>query len=151
MTFFRLEELSSQDYRRLIVSQEPTKLNVFLQFAFNADKLRLHCRDALCEFYDYQYIDDRIIGAVERNLPNVIEILKHVERRATGKITSTLGLTNTNVRAGEDQADSMSKSPSMTGASAMELTTPAELASEGDDGPYVKPITVQQPFNLTKP
>jgi len=73
-------------------------MNVFLQFAFNADKLRTHCRDALCEFYDYQYLDDRVIGAVERNLPNVIEILKHVERCATGKITSTLGLTSTTVR-----------------------------------------------------
>ena len=43
-------------------------MNVFLQFAFNAEKLRVHCRDALCDFYDSQYIDDRIIGAVERNL-----------------------------------------------------------------------------------
>jgi hypothetical protein len=53
MTFFRLEELSSQDFRKLIVSQEPTKMNVFLQFAFNAEKLRVHCRDALCDFYDF--------------------------------------------------------------------------------------------------
>jgi hypothetical protein len=141
MTFFRLEELSTQDFRKLIVSQEPTKMNVFLQFAFNAEKLRVHCRDALCDFYDFQYIDDRIIGAVERNLPNVIEILKHVERRATGKVTSTMGLTSNTVRV-EDNADTMSKSPSMMSGVNMEATSPGELAS--DDGELVKkPPTVQ--------
>ena len=108
-------------------------MNVFLQFAFNADKLRLHVRDALCEFYDYQYIDDRIIGAVERNLPNVIEILKHVERQTTGKITQTLGLTNTQVRE-ENHGDGMSRSPSMTGISEKGGKSPTvEIASDPGD------------------
>ncbi len=40
--------------------------------------------------YDYTYIDDKIIGTIEKNLPNVSEILKVVEKRATGKVTSTL-------------------------------------------------------------
>ena len=39
--------------------------------------------------YDYTYIDDKIIGGIEKNLPNVSEILKTVERKATGKVTST--------------------------------------------------------------
>ena len=38
--------------------------------------------------YDYAYIDDKIIGGVEKNLPSVSEILKTVERRATGKAVS---------------------------------------------------------------
>ena len=40
--------------------------------------------------YDYVYIDEKIIGMVEKNLPNVAEILKKVEIRATGKATSML-------------------------------------------------------------
>lgn len=40
--------------------------------------------------YDYVYIDDKIIGIIEKNLPNVAEVLKKVEIRATGKATSTL-------------------------------------------------------------
>lgn len=40
--------------------------------------------------YDYAYIDDKIIGIIEKNLPNVSDILKVVEKRATGKVTSTL-------------------------------------------------------------
>ena len=42
--------------------------------------------------YDYSYIDDKIIGMIEKNLPNVSEILKTVEKRATGKVVSTLSL-----------------------------------------------------------
>jgi hypothetical protein len=45
------------------------------------------------EFYDYAYIDEKIIGGVERNLPNIQEIIKSVEKRATGKVTSTLSVT----------------------------------------------------------
>ena len=39
--------------------------------------------------YDYTYIDEKIIGLVEKNLPNVADILRTVEKRATGKATST--------------------------------------------------------------
>lgn len=40
--------------------------------------------------YDYAYIDEKIIGMIEKNLPNVSEVLKTVEKRATGKVTSVL-------------------------------------------------------------
>ena len=46
--------------------------------------------------YDFTYIDDKIIGGVEKNLPNVAEILKTIEKRATGKAVSTLSMTESN-------------------------------------------------------
>jgi len=145
MTFFRLEELSVQDFRKLIICQEFTKMNVFLLFAFNAEKLREHLRDLWMEFYDYQYIDDRIIGAVERNLPNVAEILKYVERKATGKITGTLSMTSTNMQQQQtDGASSVGRSPSMTGdISKAEVTgTVPDLLNEDDGGIQKKPATI---------
>jgi hypothetical protein len=42
--------------------------------------------------YDYAYLDERIIGMIEKNLPNVAEVLKTVEKRATGKNTSMLSM-----------------------------------------------------------
>jgi len=39
------------------------------------------------ELYDYSYIDDKIIGGIEKNLPNVADILRNVERKATVKVT----------------------------------------------------------------
>ena len=42
------------------------------------------------ELYDYQYIDDNVIAGIEKNLPNVVDILRNVEKKATGKVTSAL-------------------------------------------------------------
>jgi hypothetical protein len=42
------------------------------------------------ELYSFEYLDDKIIAGVEKNLPNVSEILRTVERKATGKVTSGL-------------------------------------------------------------
>lgn len=42
--------------------------------------------------YDYTYIDEKIIGTIEKNLPNVSEILKTIEIRATGKAVSSLSM-----------------------------------------------------------
>ena len=53
LSFFRLEELAIEDYKKLILSQEPTKMHVFLQFVFNADLLRELCRDGWSEIYDW--------------------------------------------------------------------------------------------------
>ena len=44
------------------------------------------------ELYDFQNINDKIIGGIEKNLPNVAEILRTVEKKAVGRITSTLTL-----------------------------------------------------------
>ena len=44
------------------------------------------------ELYDFQYINDKIIGGIEKNLPNVAEVLRTVEKKAVGRITSTLTL-----------------------------------------------------------
>jgi hypothetical protein len=65
-------------------------MHVFLQFLFNCDSLRDNVRSEWMALYDFSYIDEKIIGTIEKNLPNVSEILKTVEKRATGKAVSTL-------------------------------------------------------------
>jgi hypothetical protein len=44
--------------------------------------------------YDYQYLDEKIIGGVEKNLPAVSEIIRNIEKRATGKVQSSLSVTS---------------------------------------------------------
>jgi hypothetical protein len=96
LTFFRLEELAIEDYRKLCLSQDAVKMNVFFQFLFNIENLREHVREEWMTLYDFTYIDEKIIGGVEKNLPNVAEILKVIEKRATGKAVSTLSMTESN-------------------------------------------------------
>ena len=90
LSFFRLEEIAIEDYKKLVMSQEPSKMHVLLQFIFDAEKLRELVREPWMDIYDYQYLDDKIIGGIEKNLPNVSGILLIVEKKTTGKVTSTL-------------------------------------------------------------
>lgn len=85
-------------------------MHVFMQFAFNADNLREYLREDWMTLYDFSYIDEKIIGGVERNLPAVADIVKSVEKRATGRITSTLSVSSFQ----ESQPGGMSES-NMTG------------------------------------
>jgi hypothetical protein len=107
LTFFRLEELALEDYRRLVLSQDPVKMNTFLQFLFNAEALREHVREEWMNIYDYTYIDEKIIGMVEKNLPNVADTLRTVEKRATGKATSTAALSASHSAMGGANATGM--------------------------------------------
>lgn len=72
------------------MSQDAVKMHVLLQFMFDTDNLRDNVREAWMEHYDYVYIDGKIIAGIEKNLPNVSDIISTVEKRATGKQTSTL-------------------------------------------------------------
>ena len=72
MIFFRLEELAPEDLRKLIMSQEPNKMHSFLQFIFNTDELRNNgVKEGWMELYDFSYIEDKILGGLEKNLANV--------------------------------------------------------------------------------
>lgn len=117
-------------------------MHTFLQFAFNADTLREHLREPWMEFYDYLYIDDKIIGGIERSLPNVQEIIKSVEKRATGKVTSTLSVATS--EAPGSILDGESRAVSAAGGHE------DDLVSEGGEQQSEKKVTKVEPFNLTK-
>jgi hypothetical protein len=72
-------------------------MHTFLQFTFNAEILRQHLREPWMSLYDFTYIDDKVIGGIEKHLPAVADILRSVERRATGKVSSALSLTGSNL------------------------------------------------------
>ena len=114
-------------------------MHTFLQFVFNTDGLRDNVRAAWMELYDYQYIDDKIIGGIEKNLPNVSEILRNLEKKATGKVTSSLSQSGRST-------DRDSESQSM-----MTSNHQQSMNAFGEESEMPKKVTMQQPFNLTKP
>ena len=112
----------------VVLSQEPIKMHPFLQFIFNAEALREHVRDEWIKLYDYTYIDDKIIGGVEKHLPNVIEVLVSIEKKALGVTQSTFSMA-----AAKSGDEALMKS-------IME-----------DQSTKKKTPTKPEPFNLTKP
>ena len=79
-------------------------MNTFLNFVFNSENLRQYLREEWMQFYDDDYIDSKIIGAIEKNLPSVQQIMHGIERKATGKITSTLSQSSS-MRGDEEQSN----------------------------------------------
>ncbi len=53
LSFFRLDELQITDFRKLVTSQEPTKMHGVLQFVFNAELLKQHLREPWMALYDF--------------------------------------------------------------------------------------------------
>ena len=92
--------------------------------------------------YDFQYIDDKIIGGVERNLPAVAEIIKSVEKRATGKITSALSVSS-------HQESTVGGNLTESHMS-MHDTRMSEALSDGGEESKLAKRTEFRPFNLTK-
>lgn len=95
ISIFRLDELSHDDYRRLIQSQDPVKMNVFLQFLYSTDELKQHVRAEWLKEYDTSYIDEKVIGVLQKNISGVNDILATVEKKATGHVVQTTSLSGT--------------------------------------------------------
>ena len=115
----------------------------FLQFTFNADGLRDNVREGWMDLYDFSYLDDKIISGIEKNKPNVSEILRNVERKATGKVTTSIS------ERGKDESQySDSQSHTTAGGQTGRLSG----MGDHDEGEIAtKKVTETRPFNLTKP
>ena len=105
-------------------------MNVLLQFLFDTESLKKYVREDWMQLYDYTYIDEKILAGIERNLPNVAEILVTVEKRATGKAVSTL--TQSSLGMAEAAGKVSARPPSQPEAPEKRITRP-------------------EPFNITKP
>jgi hypothetical protein len=117
-------------------------MNTFMLFAFDSEKLRTHLREPWMSCYDFEYIDDKVIGGVEKNLPAVSEILRYVEKRATGKITSALSQSSSQIIKSDDKdSQAMSMTQSVLNQS---------NANNNTHEQHVRALTVPEPFNLTK-
>jgi len=88
-------------------------MNVLLQFMFDTDNLRANVRAKWMEFYDYVYLDDKIIGGIEKNLPSVVEILGAIEKRATGKAVSQLSQSAFNEKTSVNDDEPIKKAPTV--------------------------------------
>lgn len=97
------------------------------------------------ELYDFQYIEENIIGGVEKNVTNVADILRHIEKKATGKISSNLSQSGASQ---SNMSDTHSQATSHMGNTA---TQKSNAFQADDEQVTTKKVTEQKPFNLTKP
>eukprot|EP00466_Bigelowiella_natans_P012199 jgi/Bigna1/85985/estExt_fgenesh1_pg.C_70186 len=102
LTLFRISELTFSEYKKLVKSQEPHKMNVFLGFLFHPEFMKTWLRDQMLTIYDYTYVDGRLIGTaankqgMHKFLPQIQGVLGELEmalRPGTSKSTMKGGTT----------------------------------------------------------
>lgn len=59
----------------MVQAVDAVKMNVYLQFLFDIDKLNKHVREGWIQIYDPDYIDNTIISGLSEKLPLVMELL----------------------------------------------------------------------------
>lgn len=93
------------------------------------------------EIYDFDYIDGKIIGTIEKNLQSVCDILRSVEKKATGRVTSNLSMGMSTTQSQSNLSEST--------AGIIQGRPMSGYLPEGEIA--TKKVTETIPFNLTKP
>lgn len=82
---FRLDELPFGEFRRLVLSQPPVKMNVLFDLLLDVKKVREHVRGEWSKCLDEGYIDEMVIGKLEQRVEMMAELIATVCEKATGK------------------------------------------------------------------
>lgn len=96
---FRLDELPMQEFRKIVLSQNAVKMNVLFDLLFDLKKLREEVLPEWSKCLDQEYIEEHVIGRIDRKLEVLAELIAQVCELATGKksdlvmsIESTVGM-----------------------------------------------------------
>jgi len=88
LLFFRLEELGVAEYRQLLTSGAGTWTALFalLQYALDVSEIERWVKVEWCKVYDCRYVEEEIIGKLQRFADELRPVLEEVEFKATGKV-----------------------------------------------------------------
>mmetsp|Transcript_12109 Transcript_12109/g.32770 ORF Transcript_12109/g.32770 Transcript_12109/m.32770 type:complete len:703 (+) Transcript_12109:53-2161(+) len=67
LTFFRLEELGFNEYRKFIESQEPDKMTGFLSYSFDVARLANSTKWDWIKLYDLDFVEETMLGPIEQH------------------------------------------------------------------------------------
>lgn len=88
LLFFRLEELGVGELRQLLNCGLGTSsaLMALMQYALDAEALERWVKVEWCKIYDVRYVEEEIIGKLQRHLPDLEPIVQDMEYKATGTV-----------------------------------------------------------------
>ncbi|CAK9022292.1 Cilia- and flagella-associated protein 99 [Durusdinium trenchii] len=66
LALFRLDDMGFSNFARLVRSQAPEKMHVFLSYLFDQATLERWVKDEWIKFYDISFVEDKMIGGLQR-------------------------------------------------------------------------------------
>ena len=85
---FRLEELSLEEYKLLVLSQDFVKMNEFIKFLFDFDNIEKNLRPIWIEILDYNYIDNKLVFNLRKNYDLLSDFINYINLKASGGSTN---------------------------------------------------------------
>jgi hypothetical protein len=134
ITVFRLDELSQDDYKNIIYSQDYVKMNEFFNFIFNIEILEDVLRPEWIKIYDYKYVDGTILPSLTKNSELFSDLISNINTKASGFANQNSQKLKIKKETTEENEE-----------------TDEEKTEENQKIKKPKIITVPEPFNLTKP
>ncbi len=71
LAIFRMEELGFQKFRELALTQEPSKIDTFIDYIYNKDNLWNSLRASWMTVRDLDYVEKQVIPKLERFIPEM--------------------------------------------------------------------------------
>ncbi|KAJ1622286.1 hypothetical protein T492DRAFT_1063602 [Pavlovales sp. CCMP2436] len=81
LAILRLEELSFEQFKRLVLSQDFVKTRVFLKFLFNEESLTKWLKEGWLTLYEPHYVQTELIDEVLKFEPQVRDLVDELDRR----------------------------------------------------------------------
>lgn len=151
LTLFRLEELSLEEYRRLVLSQDYVKMNEFIKFLFDFNNIETNLLPQWVEIMDYKYVENKLLFNLRKNFELLHDLIENIKLKASG---GNISMSNNDTAAFTDRNLNRPK----TGIDLkleenddfnMETLNTHDRLSKSPE--IRKKITIPEPFNLTKP
>jgi hypothetical protein len=81
LAILRLDELTFDQFKRLVLSQDFVKTRVFLKFLFNEESLSKWLKEGWLTLYEPHYVQTELIDEVLKFEPQVRELVAELDRR----------------------------------------------------------------------
>lgn len=91
LAFFRMNELSFEEFSNLSTSQDPFQMSIFLSYLFDAEQLRGKPKEKWSEIYEEFYVETKLIQPIERLKDESESLLAELQQRIDGRSKSNLG------------------------------------------------------------
>lgn len=82
---FRMDELPFAEFKKIVLSQDPVKMNVLFSFIFNFQELQARVFPLWQESLELDYLDNKLLPKLAERREKCDELINKVAENATGK------------------------------------------------------------------
>jgi hypothetical protein len=104
LAFFRLTELGFDTFRNFVMCEglgTPPAKNALLHYIFSEEDLNDWVKQEWCKVYDMRYIEEDVIGLLQKMKPQAVPLLEEISLLATGTKSSVGGEATAEAAAAE--------------------------------------------------